>query len=151
MFLSIVPSSLEVRSVHVIVTIIMSVRLFKVWLFIEISWFEESPYLPVQKNKADPLFCLYCIDLPFRGHHICPIHGVPCKFGKDFFNIKDVVLIFSKKGLISLRWSRNRAFSLIIESFHEWNWNTTIDDHHTLSCIFIIQSFWYFQDTFYID
>ena len=36
------------------------------------------------------------IDLPFGGHHICPIHGVPCKFGQDIFNIKDVVLIFQK-------------------------------------------------------
>ena len=34
------------------------------------------------------------IELPFGGHHICSIHGVPCKFGKDIFNIKDVVLIF---------------------------------------------------------
>ena len=38
----------------------------------------------------------YRIDLPFGGHHICPIHGMPCTFGKDIFNIKDVVLIFQK-------------------------------------------------------
>ena len=35
-------------------------------------------------------------DLPFGWYHICPIHVVPCKFGKDIFNIKDAVLIFQK-------------------------------------------------------
>ena len=38
----------------------------------------------------------YRIDLPFGGHLIWPIHGVARKFGKDIFNIKDVVLIFQK-------------------------------------------------------
>ena len=37
-----------------------------------------------------------CIDLPFGGHDICPIHGVPYKFGKYIFTIKDAVLIFQK-------------------------------------------------------
>ena len=60
-------------------------------------------HLPVQ-NKPDPPFCLQnflCIDLPFGGHLICPIHGVPCKFGKDIFNIKDAVLIFQKDPFLS--------------------------------------------------
>ena len=38
----------------------------------------------------------FSIDLPFEGHHICPFHGVPCKFGKDIFNIKNALLIFQK-------------------------------------------------------
>ena len=38
----------------------------------------------------------FCIDLPFGENHIYPIPGVPCKFGEDIFNIKDVVLIFQK-------------------------------------------------------
>ena len=37
---------------------------------------------------------MYRRDLPFGGHHVCPIHGMPCKFGKDIFNIKDAILIF---------------------------------------------------------
>ena len=34
--------------------------------------------------------------MPFGGHDICPIHGVPCKFGKYIFNVMDAVLIFHK-------------------------------------------------------
>ena len=51
------------------------------------------------------------IDLPFRGNHICEIHGVPCNFGKDIFNIKDVWLIFQKDPFFKCK-SRNSAFSL---------------------------------------
>ena len=42
------------------------------------------------------------IELPFGGHHICSIHGVPCKFGKVIFNIKGVVLIFQKNPFFTL-------------------------------------------------
>ena len=44
------------------------------------------------------------IDRPFGVHHICSIHGVHCKFGKDIFNIKVEVLIFQKDPF--LRWER---------------------------------------------
>ena len=43
---------------------------------------------------------IFRIDLPFGGNHIYPIPGVPCKFGKDIFNIKAVVLIFQKDPFI---------------------------------------------------
>ena len=53
------------------------------------------------KIKRTPRFAyeinnFYRRDLPFGGHHVCPIHGVPCKCGKYIFNIKVAVLIFQK-------------------------------------------------------
>ena len=50
----------------------------------------DKPHIPYEINS------FYRRDLPFGGHHVCPIHGVPCKFGKDIFNIKVAVLIFQK-------------------------------------------------------
>ena len=57
-------------------------------------------YLPVSRLIEWTLRFAYKINIffriPFGGHHICPMHGVPCEFGKDIFNIKDIVLISQK-------------------------------------------------------
>ena len=42
---------------------------------------------------------LYCIELPFGGHHICPIYGVPCKFGKDILEELDTYDVLQRAGL----------------------------------------------------
>ena len=62
--------------------------------------------------------CFY-IALSFGGHHICPIHRVPCKFGKDIFDIKDTVLIFQKDLLFCFIIGRIHNFQHIMLCFGE--------------------------------
>ena len=68
---------------------------------------------------------------------------LPCKFGKDIFNIKDVVLILQKAPFF-LRWSRNSAFSLNVifsqmELKHN-NWRPSYIIMHIYHSIILIFS-----------
>ena len=60
----------------------------------------------------------FCIHLPFGGHHMCPMHGVPCKFGKDILNIKDVVLIFQNEPFLRREPIKSQYSALLYYLHH---------------------------------